>query len=68
MYNDQYPSRQEMKKAHRAADAIGLDYDSHTLKPLVVEFLKNKKTVARYDVEKEEIKPCQKNPQKNYGK
>jgi len=50
IYNDQYPSRHETKKAHRAADIIGLDYDSHTLKPLIVEFLRDKKSVAKYDV------------------
>ena len=49
-YNDQYPSRQEIKEAHQAADNIGLNRDSFTLKPLVVEFIKLKETIARYDI------------------
>jgi len=51
-YNDQYSSRQETKLAHQAAESIGLDFDSHTLRPLVVEFIKNKKPVAVYDIVK----------------
>ena len=39
-----------MKDAHQAADELHIDYDSHTLKPSVVEFLKDKQLVARYDI------------------
>ena len=49
-YNDQYPSRQEIKEAHQAADNIGLNRDSFTLKPWAVEFIKSKETIARYDI------------------
>ena len=48
--NDQYPTRQEIKDAHQTADELHIDYDSHTLKSLVVEFLKDKRPVARYDI------------------
>ena len=51
-----YPNRQEMKDAHQAADELHIDYDSHTLKPGIVEFLKDKQPVARYDIVTGEIR------------
>ena len=39
-----------MKRAHAVAEAIGIGFDSHTLKTGVVEFIKLKRPVARYDV------------------
>lgn len=48
--NNQYPTRQEMKDAHQAADDLHIDYDSHTLRSSVVEFMKDKILVARYDI------------------
>ena len=45
-----YPTRQQMKDAHQAADELHINYDSHTLRSSTVEFLKDKILMARYDV------------------
>lgn len=48
---DRYPTRAEMKRAHRVAIDAGVVFDSHTMsREGYVSFIKDKKIVANYNI------------------